>query len=278
MASSIAPSLAVSGDVGILAEENAQRLVSIFTEDFTLMLMQMTDAVKKDLNAKGGNMENFNRLYKKLLTSIGEWSSDMLQKEVCDMEAMYPEIKKLHQFVFVNIMSEAAYATGMKSLVIPSIVDVYHAFLKRMVSSLDVQRGMQFLDLPLSHRRVVFLDAFRNAYHDLARRSCSAQAEVLTALPMASLKVASLRTAASFEGTERQSKLSSAASSATSEAPKSRLAQAMLEAQAGAPAKVPTTAPLDLLPAEPNSKNVLLLDSPAFFEEEKSAAPVEAAT
>jgi hypothetical protein len=276
MSSSVAPSLAVSGDVGILAEENAQRLVSIFTEDGTLMLLKMTDIVKKDLQAKGGNMANFDRLYKKLLSSIGEWSSEMLQKEVSDMEAMYPEIKMLHQFVYVNVMSEAAYATCTRNLVVPSLVEVYHAFLKRLVASLDVQKGAQFLELPLSHRRVVFLDAFRNAYHDLARRSCSAQAVVVTALPQPSQRTASHRTVASSDRMELQTKPSSAASSATSEAPKSRLAQAMLEAQATAPSRA-ASGPMEAAPpAEQNSKNVLLLDSPAFFEEEKSM-PAEAA-
>jgi len=279
--SSVAPSLAVSGDVGILAEENAQRLVSIFAEDFTLMLLKMTDVVKKDLQAKGGNMANFDRLYKRLLASIGEWSSDMLQKEVCDMEAMYPEIKKLHQFVFVNVMSEAAYATCMKSLVVPSLVDVYHAFLKRLVTSYDVQRGVQFLELPLSHRRVVFLDAFRNAYHDMARKSCSAQSEIVAAMPAFAQRQHSFRSSVASETSDRappQTKPSSAASSLASEAPKppkSRLAQAILEAQAAAPPTSSASAPEEpeQPPPEPNSKNVLLLDSPAFFEEERSAAP-----
>ena len=136
-----------------------------------------------------------------------------------------------------------------------------------------MQKGLQFLELPLSHRRVVFLDAFRNAYHDLAGRSCSAQSVVVTALPQFPQRTASHRTPAGSEGMELQTKLSSVASSATSEAPKSRLAQAILEAQATTPTKTPAEA---APPAEPNSKNVLLLDSPIFFEEEKSAVPAEA--
>ena len=270
MASSVAPSLAVSGDVGVLAEENAQRLVSIFAEDVTLMLLKMTDMIRKDLQTKGGQFANFDRLYRKLLSSVGEWSSDMLQKEVCDMEAMYPEMKKLHQFVYVNVMSEAAYATCTRNLVVPSIVEVYHVFLKRLTASPDVQRGAHFLELPLSHRRVVFLDAFRNAYHDLARRSCSAQAVVVTTLPQLPQRAASHRTTASFDEMELQTKLSSAASSVASEVPKSRLAQAILEAQAAVSPK-PAPESTEVPPPESNSKDVLLLDSSVSFEEEKVA-------
>jgi len=285
------PGLAVSGDVGVLAEENAQRLISIFMEAGMSCILHLRDVVEKELRSKGKDLTTFHKFYKSGLASIGQWSSDMLQGEVSDIEAQYPETRKLHQFVFVSVLSEAVYSNGMANLMIPSVSETYHSFLKRLVGNSDVQRGVHFLEMPLCHRRVVFLDAFRNAYHDMARKCASAQAE-----SMASQAV-STRTASAAAASEglcqdrRPRQKAGSASTATSEESKptkSRLQLAILEARETTTPVAPKTAasssetrlpavvektPSRAPEAEKDSKDVLLLDSPSFFEEEKSVAP-----
>jgi hypothetical protein len=179
----------------------------------------------------------------------------------------------------------------MANLMIPSVSETYHSFLKRLVGNSDVQRGVHFLEMPLCHRRVVFLDAFRNAYHDMARKCASAQAE-----SMASQAV-STRTASAAAASEglcqdrRPRQKAGSASTATSEESKptkSRLQLAILEARETTTPVAPKTAasssetrlpavvektPSRAPEAEKDSKDVLLLDSPSFFEEEKSVAP-----
>ena len=286
----VSPGLAVSGDVGILAEENAQRLISIFMEAGMSCLLHLRDVVEKELRSKGKDLTTFPKFYKSGLASIGQWSSDMLQGEVSDIEAQYPETRKLHQFVFVSVLSEAVYSNGMANLMIPSVSESYHSFLKRLVGNADVQRGAQFLELPLCHRRVVFLDAFRNAYHDMARKCASAQAESMASQAVAARTSSSAVASEGLYQDRRPRQKAGSASTVTSEdskPTKSRLQQAILEARETTPV-VPKTASLASelrLPpvaekgtsrtpdAEKDSKDVLLLDSPSFFEEEKSVAP-----
>jgi hypothetical protein len=294
---SVSPTLAVSGDVGVLAEENAQRLVSIYMEAGMSCILHLRDVVEKELRSKGKDLTTFPKFYKSGLASIGQWSSDMLQGEVSDIEAQYPETRKLHHFVFVSVLSEAVYSNGMTNLMIPSIAETYHAFLKRLVGNSDVQRGVQFFDMPPGHRRVVFLEAFRNAYHDMARKCASAQQELTTSQAI-SHRTASLASEGGPEGSflekRYRQKESTAASSVTSEEPKrakSRLEAAIMEVREVVPvvSKVPSShkapsavserAAPDILPQKDrDTKDVLLLDSPAFFEEEKSTTPLAEAT
>lgn len=291
----LTPSLAVTGDVGVLAEENAQRLISIFMEAGMSCILHLKDVVEKELRSKGKDLSSFQKFYVAGLSSIGHWSSDMLQGEVADIEAQYPETRKLHQFVFVSILSEAVYSNSMANLVIPSISETYHAFLKRLVNTSDVQRGTIFLEMPLCHRRVVFLEAFRNAYHDMARKCANAQEQVTVSSALAHR--ASTLASMSHEGsTDRKHHASNGSASTTTsdgvKPTKSRLQKAILEAREVA---LPPLPPLPLQPKTPSaasamravdgapsekappelaqekdSKNVVLLDSPAFFEEERS--------
>jgi hypothetical protein len=284
------PGLAVSGDVGVLAEENAQRLISIFMEAGMSCLLHLRDVVEKELRSKGKDLTTFPKFYKSGLASIGQWSSDMLQGEVADIEAQYPETRKLHQFVFVSVLSEAVYSNGMTNLMIPSVSETYHSFLKRLVGNADVQRGAQFLEMPLCHRRVVFLDAFRNAYHDMARKCASAQAESMASQAVSARTSSSTVASEGLYQDRRSRQKAGSASTVTSEdskPTKSRLQQAISEARETTPAgpKTPSAASELRLPPvadkvsshapepEKDSKDVLLLDSPSFFEEEKSVAP-----
>jgi hypothetical protein len=63
----------------------------------------------------------------------------------------------------------------MQTLLLPSVAETYHAFTRRVASHPDVQQTLGFLQQPLAARRVVFLDAFRNAMHDQARRCIGRQ-------------------------------------------------------------------------------------------------------
>jgi len=291
-----APSLAVSGDVGVLADENAQRLVSIFMEAGMSCLQNLRDVVENGLRSKAKDLSSFSRLYSSGLASILNWSSEMLQGEVADMEAQYPETRKLHQFVFVSILSEAAYSNvAVGNFTIPSVPETYHAFLRRIVSSHDVRKGVAFMDSPLFQKRVVFLDCFRNAYHDMARRYASSQAD-LPVVPSLIQKAAHHQLTSSAEFHEGlldapETKLraaggkifSAATKSATSAAASSeleskpsknssRLRRAMMEEAQGkepADSKVPASVVEDK-EGPGDSKEVYLLDSLIHSEEPKN--------
>jgi len=222
--------LAVSGDVGMLAEENAQRLVSIFCEAAMACLGSLREVVA----ARGGAAA----YYARGLTYMRQWPVDTLNEEVARIEAQYPEAQALHKYVVICALAEASSSQSVANLGIPPLAETYHAFLKRVVASPDVQRVPEFLDSPMLQRRVVFLDAFRNAFHDAARRSLCARRAT--------------------EGPPEKRREGSAASAAGGDAassapPRSRLGEAVAAASA---------------------KSVVLLDSPAFFEE--PAEPPEA--
>lgn len=164
------PVTLVAGEAGLLAEENAQRLLSIFMEAGMSCLVQLHKVVETQLKEKNRDDALFVKYYRSGLSSIAQWPSTMVRGEIADIEAHYPELQKLHQFVFISVMSDAAYASAMENFTVPPVFDAYHGFLKRLVGETDVQRGGSFLDLPLIYRKVVFVQAFRNAYHDLAQK------------------------------------------------------------------------------------------------------------
>ena len=277
------PTLAVSGEVGVLAEENAQRLASIFIEAAMSCLFNMRDVVEQNLRS-GGKLTptSFQQRYAVCLQSLRQWSADMLQDEMARIEAAYPETRKLHQFVVVSVLSEAAYADKLAALHIPPVAETYHCFLKRMAASPDVQRGLSFFELTLCQRRVVFLEAFRNAFHDVAWRCVSAS-------PPISVAAAARRPPAPPAAHGAASSATSTCSG--SEAPaKSRLEQAMQAARApsqgsrGAAAHEPAAprppssevdAPAPAVPKD--SKAVVLLDSPPPAPPDEDAAEAEAA-
>lgn len=167
--------LAVTGDVGLLSEENAQRLLSIFAE----RAMSCLESFRQIAQSRSRDAAQAEKNCARGLASVGQWSVDVLNEEVMGMEAMYPETSSLHRYVYVAVVSELASAHPIGGLVIPPLMECYHAFLKRLVASSDVARLTHFLESPMAHRRVVFLDAFRNAYHDLARRSLDMSGKTL---------------------------------------------------------------------------------------------------
>jgi len=165
--------LTVSGDVGFLADENAQRLVSIYTEEVMDTLQCLQEAVDARLRESRGACPRV--AFERGLTVMRQCPVEALAEQVSAMQARYPETDVLHRYVLVSLLSEAAYAETMTSLVLPTIAETYHAFARRVAMHPDLKNGPAFLGQPLASRRVVFLDAFRNAMHDQAQRYANRQ-------------------------------------------------------------------------------------------------------
>jgi hypothetical protein len=240
------PGLAVSGDVGMLALENAQRLVSIFCE----AAMSCLGSLREVAERRGGSEASRLQAYARGLGCIRQWSVEVLHEEVAAMEAQYPEASALHRFVTVAAISELADTlVSVPGVIVPPLAETYHAFLKRVVASSDVTRLAAFLEAPMAHRRVVFLDAFRNAYHDTARRSASRRAQPLHP---STLEAAAATTRPCDDDKK----------SVASAPPPSRLQQAV--ASLGGKAS--------------SAKDVVLLDTqPTFFDADAAAAEKAAA-
>lgn len=176
------PPLTVTGDVGFLADENAQRLVSIYVEEISDTLTCLREAVHSHVRLTKGACPR--ATFERGLAVLQQCSADALVEQVAAMQARYPETDVLHRYVLVSLLSEAAYAEAMTSLVLPTVVETYHAFARRVALHPDARQGLAFLDQPLAARRVVYLDAFRNAMHDQARHYAGRQ---VTARPPQSL-------------------------------------------------------------------------------------------
>jgi hypothetical protein len=154
----------ICGEVGILADENAQRLCSIFSEAATNCLVTL-----KELSQKHGT-SRFNNLYAAGLLVVPSWTSDVVREEVTRIEAQYPEARTIFLYVYILLVGEVGDDVTAAHADPPTMEEVYHAFLRRVCVSPDVMLGMPFFHEPLAHRRVVFLDCFRNALHDILRR------------------------------------------------------------------------------------------------------------
>ena len=271
--------LAVTGDVGVLAEENAQRLVSIFAEAATSCLGSLHEVA--EARSKPGAVRL--QAYARGLASVRNWSLDMLNAEIARLEAQYPETATLHRFVVISMLSEAAYAHAIASLHVPPLAETYHAFLKRVFACSDTQDVARFLDAPLAQRRVVFIDAFRNAYHDVARRSAAGKSIVLPSQG----SLPAISRAGTACGSERNGSVcgsdrnGSVCGSVAQQQQQSRLREAVDLMQPADPLRKPTPTP----PTSPagkagagdgtaavagksqDTKSVLVLDtSPSFFE------------
>lgn len=267
------PKTAVLGETGFLAEENAQRLLSIFMEAGMTCLAQLRAVVESELRSRRQDEGLFDRYYKSGLVSISQWPISMVRSEIADIEAHYPEMQKLHQFVFISVISEAAYTSTMEHFSVPPVVDVYHSFLRRLVGETDVQRGVSFLEQPLIYRKVVFVQAFRNAYHDLAQKHYVAPPSFKdTAFSLRSRKpgaaFAQGSPPAQEDDAQSQVETLGAADDALSKGSgKSRLHTAMSVVSQGK----------ELAEAREGEKSVLLLNSPAtLMEQEEPPGPGEA--
>lgn len=259
----------VSGETGCLADENAQRLLSIFVEAGMSCLQQLSTVVEAQLKAKAQDEKTFLKFYRAGLTSITQWSSTMLRAEISDMETHYPELQKLHQYVIVSILSEASYASSLSSLSIPPLEDAYHIFLKRLVSEADVQRGVAFLGMPLLYRKVVFVQAFRNAYHDLCQKY----------IPVAKPEQKQLWAFRSERTPEVGEEWASQSCASGEKKKASSLVEAM-EVVSRGPARSAAAATdvFEQASAKDGSKKVLLHNSPATLLQVEEAEEAEAAS
>lgn len=157
--------LVAPGEVGLLADENAQRLCTIFSESAWGCLMTL-----RDMSA-GHGPSRFQGLYRAGLACVQNWNADVVREEVSRLQAQYPEANTIFQYVYVLLIKEvgddASIATGPS---FPALEEVYHVFLCRLCACPDVAIGERFFSMPLLERRVVYIDCFRNAFHDVLRR------------------------------------------------------------------------------------------------------------
>lgn len=169
-----------SGEVGVLGEENAQRLCSAFSESAFECLSSLAS-----LSGKHGP-SSFQQLYIAGLGCVPQWSHDVLKEEVAGLEARYPEAELLYQYCYLSLLADLGEKGGGEEdlnviiATMPPLSKFYHLFLNRVCASPDVTRGRFFFDQPHAQRRVVFLECFRNALHDIVRQKRSPQAVVLS--------------------------------------------------------------------------------------------------
>jgi hypothetical protein len=165
-----------AGDVGIFDDEQLQRLLSIFSEAMDACLLALGDIVKK---RAAGSPDKERQLYRTGLKSIPTWNADVLRDEVARMEAAYPETRLLVRYGYIKLLSERAKLRGRAlqpaasretstALSLPSLDSTYLSFLRRVCAAHEIAE-VGAVQLPRSLRRGVYLDALRNALHDLAR-------------------------------------------------------------------------------------------------------------
>jgi hypothetical protein len=164
--------LAVAGETGLLDDEHAQRLCSIFTESGLSSLVHLRDlsADHASSNLTGG--DRFDRLFAVGLNTVRSWSPEVIREEVVRLEARYPEIHALFIFVYLSLLE--TLEAPMRDMEVPRVEDAYHGFMCRVAEAPDVVRGRFFFDLPHAHQRVTFVECFRNALHDIVRRRIGA--------------------------------------------------------------------------------------------------------
>ncbi len=161
-----------SGEVGVLGEENAQRLCSAFSESVYECLTSLSNLSSK----QDSSGSSFLQLYCAGLACVPQWTHDVLKEEVAGLEARYPEAELLYQYCYLSLLADLGENDrdqGDLSVIISTMSPLskfYHLFLNRVCASPDVTRGRFFFDQPHAHRRVVFLECFRNALHDVVRQ------------------------------------------------------------------------------------------------------------
>lgn len=159
--------LLASGEVGLLADENAQRLCSLFSEAAWECLLTLRDMSL----SRGAGTARFKELYAAGLASVSTWNAEVVREEVVRLEARYPEAVTIFQYVYVLLAKEVGDdPQSALTDAFPPLEEVYHIFLRRVCASPDVLAGASFFSEPMIQRRVVFLECFRNAMHDVLRR------------------------------------------------------------------------------------------------------------
>lgn len=156
---------AASGEVGVLGEEAAQRLLSIFGEAATCCLEQLSELSLQHAASK------HNVLFAVGLDLVLKWDSDIASEETGRMELTYPEISALHTYVFLWLLEKLCSNDTLHNPGLPPLGEIYRLFMKRVASHRDVRQGQQFLRSSELVKRSVYVDAFRWVYHDAVQKA-----------------------------------------------------------------------------------------------------------
>lgn len=156
------PATVVQGDVGILAEEAGQRLLSIFTEAAMQCLISLRTMANQHAVIK------FDKLFAAGIACIGTWNCDVIREEISKINAAYPETDDLYKYCYLNVLS--ALFPASNEYYVPPVDDFFHTFMKRLIETDDLKKGSFFFTLPYAQKRFLFVDCFRNALHDTIRR------------------------------------------------------------------------------------------------------------
>jgi hypothetical protein len=150
------------GDVGVLKDEEAQRLLSILGEAATGALSSLRRLAQQHPAAK------FDKLFQAGISSIGTWNAEVVREEVQKMTASYPETHDLYRYTYLSLLSNIN--PELDRFYVPALEDFHMAFIRRVCENDDVRRGTFFFALPFAHKRVLFVECFRNALHDMMRK------------------------------------------------------------------------------------------------------------
>jgi hypothetical protein len=156
------PPVVYSGDVGVLLDESPQRLLSVLSEAALACLRALKEMTAQHAPAK------FDKLYGAGIKCIGTWNSEVIREEVSKLTSKYPECSDLYKFTYLSLLSHVR--PDLDQFFVPAFDDFYHCFMRRVSDADDVCKGERFFDLPYAHKRVVFVECFRNALHDMARK------------------------------------------------------------------------------------------------------------
>lgn len=168
---------AASGEVGLLGEEAAQRLLSIFGEAATCCLAQV-----RELALKHG-VSKHDALFEVGLNLVLKWDLDIANEETSRMEIAYPEIASLHTYVFLWLLDRLCSNEDLRTPAIPVIGEIYAAFMKRIAGHRDVRKGQSFLESSELVRRSLYVDAFRCVYHDAVQKAIRRRGHYAEPLP-----------------------------------------------------------------------------------------------
>ena len=157
---------APTGEVGLLAEEGVQRLLAIFSEFAMSCLRQIHRMSQQHGDVKCA------ALYRVGLDLVQRWDPEVTQEETTRIEATYPETQALHSYACLWLMDNLCSDEDLsRALPAPTLSSTFALFMKRMAIHEDVKQGFTFMEAPELHRRAVFVDAFRGAYHDALQQS-----------------------------------------------------------------------------------------------------------
>ena len=187
-------SVVAAGEVGIMADENTQRLCSLLSEEAHSCLKQLCDLSKKHPTAQRAG------LIKAGLDAISSWNADIVAEEEATCTNMYPELPELARFAYLSLLEETQGVSETlepRHLQAPPLGEVFHSFMRRISASPDVTNDLEgFLGSPMGERRVVYISALRDALHDSLRKRVSVKLRPAAAPPV--------NTALNFRGESRE--------------------------------------------------------------------------